>query len=213
MISVMAGEGLPVEVACRVLSVSCAGFYAWFRPPSARAVRHAWLADLIREVHAASYGTYGAKRVYAELVLGRTIRVGHNAVAMLMRRAGIQGRTGSPKRRGLPGVPTADDLVDRVFIREGPNQLWGTDLRGQGLLRGRARRLQPPCRWLVDQPSPDRRADREALGMAVEQRDAQRGKPCSIATTGRSPVHFLGVHRPRPPLRAPVLNGVSRGLL
>ena len=63
----MAGEGLPVEVACRVLGVSCAGYYAWrFRPPSARAVRHAWLTDLIREVHAASYGSLrrqaGARR-------------------------------------------------------------------------------------------------------------------------------------------------------
>ncbi len=25
----IAGEGLPVEVACRALGVSCAGFYAW----------------------------------------------------------------------------------------------------------------------------------------------------------------------------------------
>jgi len=53
----MADEGLAVEVACRVLGVSCSGFYAWrFRPPSARAVRHAWLTDVIREVHAGSYG-------------------------------------------------------------------------------------------------------------------------------------------------------------
>ena len=89
----MAGEGLPVEVCCRVLGVSCAGFYAWrFRPPSGRAVRHAWLTDLIREVHTASYGNYGAKRVHAELILGRGIQVGHNAVAMLMQRAGIAGR-------------------------------------------------------------------------------------------------------------------------
>jgi putative transposase len=56
-ISVMAGEGLPVEVACRVLGVSCPGYYVWrFRPPSARAVRHAWLTELIREIHAACYG-------------------------------------------------------------------------------------------------------------------------------------------------------------
>ena len=97
----MAGEGLPVEVACRVLDVSCSGFYAWrFRPPSARAVRHAWLTDVIREVHAASYGNYGAKRVHAELVLGRAIQVGHNAVAMLMQRAGIAGRSGPASATG-----------------------------------------------------------------------------------------------------------------
>jgi hypothetical protein len=60
-----------------VLGVSCSGFYAWrFLPPSSRAVRHAWLTDVIREVHAGSYGNYGAKRVHAELVLGRSIGVG-----------------------------------------------------------------------------------------------------------------------------------------
>ena len=54
---------------------------------------------MIREVHAASYGNYGAKRVHAELVLGRGIRVGHNAVAMLMQRACIAGRSGARSSR------------------------------------------------------------------------------------------------------------------
>jgi putative transposase len=125
----MASEGLPAEVACRVLDVSSAGYYAWrFRPPSARAVRHAWLTDLIREVHAASYGSYGAKRVHVELVLGRWIQVGHNAVAMLMRRAGIAGRNGARTWRGVPGVASAEDLVDRQFRRSRPNELWPTDI-------------------------------------------------------------------------------------
>jgi transposase InsO family protein len=159
----MAGEGLPVEVACRVLAVSCAGFYAWrFRPPSARSVRHAWLTDVIREVHAASYGNYGAKRVHAELVLGRGVSVGHNAVAMLMQRAGIAGRSGAHKRWRDSGLATAADLVDRVFVRERPNQLWVTDItehptrEGKVYLRGRTRRLQPPRGRLVNQPQPDR---------------------------------------------------------
>ena len=48
----MAGEGIPVEVACRVLDVSVSGYYAWLtRAPSPRAIRHAWLTDLITEVH------------------------------------------------------------------------------------------------------------------------------------------------------------------
>jgi len=61
----------------------------------------------------ASYRTYGAKRVYAELTLSRGIEVGHNAVAMLMSRAGIAGHTGAPKWKGS-GAPTAEDLVPPV---------------------------------------------------------------------------------------------------
>jgi putative transposase len=56
----MAAEAIPVEVACRVLDVSTSGYYAWLsRPPSQRAIRHAWLTDLIVQVHQDSRGTYG----------------------------------------------------------------------------------------------------------------------------------------------------------
>jgi putative transposase len=61
----MAAEGIPVEIACRVLDVSTSGYYAWrSRPPSARSIRHAWLTDRIVEVHQRSRGTYGALRVH-----------------------------------------------------------------------------------------------------------------------------------------------------
>jgi hypothetical protein len=39
-------------------------------PPSQRVIRQAWLTDQIRAVHTASRGTYGARRVHAELTLG-----------------------------------------------------------------------------------------------------------------------------------------------
>jgi hypothetical protein len=81
----MAAENHAVELACRVLAVSESGFYAQRgRAPSARAIRHAALTDLIRRVHADSRGIYGARRVYAELTLGHGIAVGRCAVEMLM---------------------------------------------------------------------------------------------------------------------------------
>ena len=73
--------------------------------------------------------TYGAPRVHAELRLGYGIRVGHNAVAMLMRRAGLQGLSGSRgSRRRIRPLDTPADLVDRNFVRHQPDQLWVTDV-------------------------------------------------------------------------------------
>src|SRR5437773_2208179 len=111
----MGRRGYPAELRRRALDWVAAG-------KSVAGV--GGLPDVIREVHAASYGSYGAKRVYAELVLGRGIEVGHNAVAMLMQRAGIAGRNGARRWRGVPGAPTAEDLVDRQFRRAQPNELW-----------------------------------------------------------------------------------------
>ena len=101
----MRTEGLPTQVACRVLEVSESGFYAWqSRPPSARSPRHAWLTDMIRHIHQQSRGTYGALRVHAELRVGHRITVGHNAVAMPMQEPallvilGTDGPDGGPAR-------------------------------------------------------------------------------------------------------------------
>jgi putative transposase len=66
--------------------VSRSGYYDWAgRAPSLRAIRHAWLTDLIGTIHQASRATHGSPRVHAELVHG--ITVGRNIVSLLMRRA------------------------------------------------------------------------------------------------------------------------------
>ena len=60
----MTNEGHPVEVSTRVCSVSNSGFYAWRdRPPSQRSIRRSWLTDQIIDIHIASRGTYGVRRV------------------------------------------------------------------------------------------------------------------------------------------------------
>ena len=154
---VIVSEGLPAQRACRVVGVSESGYYAWrSRPPSARTIRHAWLTDLIRQIHKTSRDTYGAPRVHAELTMGHGVTVGHNAVAMLMRRAGLAGLPGNRCRKPrIVGAPSAADLVDRDFARKEPDQLWVTNItehrtpRRQGLLRGGTRRVQPTSGRLV----------------------------------------------------------------
>lgn len=159
----MAAEGLPVDVCCRVLNVSVSGYYAWRnRPPSARSLRHAWLTEQIRQVHTASRGIYGAGRVHAELRLGHGIIVGHNAVEMLMRRAGLKGLPNRRRPRPKHQTPTAADLVNRDFTRTAPNPAMGhrhhraSDPRGQGLLRRRVGHLLTQGRRLVHRRRPDR---------------------------------------------------------
>jgi len=195
----MAAEGIPVEVACRVLDVSTSGYYAFrSRPPSPRAIRHAWLTDLIYQVHQASRGTYGALRVHAELRLGRGIMVGHNAVALLMRRAGLAGATGRPKWRHAKPDQIAADLVDRNFTRSEPNQLWVTDITEHPTREGKlycavvldacSRRV---VGWSID-ATPTAALVTNALGMAIQTerhrlgRSSTRIRGCS-SRPGRSP--------------------------
>jgi putative transposase len=66
--------------------------------------------------------------VHAELVMGRSITVGHNAVPMLMHRAGLKGLPGSQRRRSRHQTPTVRDLVEREFARTEPDQLSVTDI-------------------------------------------------------------------------------------
>jgi putative transposase len=179
VIQVMAAEGLPVQVACGVLGVSVSGFYAWQgRPPSQRAVRHAWLTDLICQIHTDFRGVYGARRVHAEPTLGHGIGVSHGTVELLMRRAGIQGVSGRPRWRRAPNVPTAGDLVDRQFHRDRPDQLWVTDITEHPTREGKvycAVVLDVFSRlvvgWSIDSAATATLVT-NALGMAIDQRNS-----------------------------------------
>ena len=164
------------------LGVSESGYYeALRRAPSVRVIRHAWLTDQIRDVHAVSRGTYGARRVHAELTLGRGLAVSHGTIELLMQQAGIQGVTGRPRwRRPRPDL-IAKDLVQRDFTRSGPNQLWVTDITEHHTREGKvycavvldvyARRV---VGWSID-ASPTAALVTHALGMAIDSRRPPSG--------------------------------------
>jgi hypothetical protein len=98
---------------------------------------------VIREVHVASRGTYGYRRVHAELTLGMGITVCERTVSVLMTQAGLYGLPGPIRVKRLRGVVTADDLVNRKFHRLRPNELWVTDIE-RNTERGRDGCTAPP---------------------------------------------------------------------
>ena len=87
----------------RVLDVSTSGYDAMAPQPASGGPNKAG-TDLIRAIHAARQGTYGAPRVWAELLMAHGVSCSRKRVARLMRQMGLQKdrRTG----RSLTGIPT-----------------------------------------------------------------------------------------------------------
>jgi putative transposase len=115
---------------CRVAGVSRSSFYAWrARPLSAQATANAELLVEIREIHAASRGTYGAPRVKGQL-RHRGIRVSRHRVARLMAAHGLVGVHGRRRwRRGRnPKMVPAPDLLQRDFTAERSDLRWVADI-------------------------------------------------------------------------------------
>jgi putative transposase len=183
VINSLAGQGFDVQHACLMLGVSVSGYYDWkVRPPSARTLRHAWLAGEIAQVHKDSAGTYGRLRITAELRYGRDIHVGREQVALIMKRLGIYGL---PKRR-LPrgarvGKASSLDLVRRRFQADGPDRLWMTDITEHPTREGKVyccAVIDAFSRMVVGWSIDSRQTGllvTNALGMALRRRSPQQG--------------------------------------
>ena len=121
----------PVRLLCETLEVSPAGYYAWHgRPASAREQRRDTLLVEIRAVHAEVKARYGSPRIHAELVArGQSCCV--NSVARLMQGNGIAAKAAREFRGPTDSnhdVPVADNLLDRQFDPQPPNESWVGDI-------------------------------------------------------------------------------------
>nr|WP_123600245.1 IS3 family transposase [Micromonospora sp. Llam0] len=114
----------PVDFMCEQLGVSRSGYYEWrTRPDSATATRRAHLRSAIEEVFAASDGTYGHRRVHAQL-RRQGVSAGPELVRQLMRELGLVPCQPRPRRWGLTqsSSGTVPDLVGREFTADAPGE-------------------------------------------------------------------------------------------
>jgi putative transposase len=89
----------PVAWMCGALGVSRSGFHAWLtRSPSQRSHDDEVIGARVKASHVGSYCTYGARRVWHDL-LAEGISCGLHRANRLMQ---VQGLRARPRRRGLP---------------------------------------------------------------------------------------------------------------
>jgi putative transposase len=121
----------PIEWMCGALGVSRGGFYAWLtRPRSARAIGDEEVAGKVRASFLASDRTYGARRVWHDMIEAG-INCGLHRIERLMGQQALRAR---PRRRRLPPDPgerqagaVAHNVLDRAFEAPAPNRKWIAD--------------------------------------------------------------------------------------
>lgn len=124
-----------VEQICRVLPISPSSYYeqnARLHDASRLPQRHqrdAYLCNEIKRVYEENFEVFGARKVW-EALCKKDIVVARCTVERLMRQLGLRGTTRGPDP--VTTKPNAkderpEDLVDRKFHADGPNQLWVAD--------------------------------------------------------------------------------------
>jgi transposase InsO family protein len=124
-----------VEPICGMLRIAPLAYHAHVlrRADPARASPRARqdlvLMEWIRRVHAASFGVYGARKVWRQL--GREgVAVARCTVERLMRRMGLRGVVRGRETRTTiadKASPCPADKVNRQFRAPRPNVLWVSD--------------------------------------------------------------------------------------
>ncbi|NCA95422.1 MAG: IS3 family transposase, partial [Methanomicrobia archaeon] len=83
----------------------------------------------IRDIFNKNKGRYGVRRVWATL-RNEGISINHKKVQRLMNEMSLSGRRKRQKYHSYIGVVglVADNLVNRNFVADRPNQKWTTDV-------------------------------------------------------------------------------------
>jgi putative transposase len=120
----------PVSKLCRWLGVTPSGYYAWrTRPESAHRRRDRQLKVVIKASFDAHKSRYGSPRIDGDLQDAKE-PVSKKRVARLMQEDGLTAR---PRKRFKHTTmsdhdqPVADNVLDRQFTADTPNQRWVGD--------------------------------------------------------------------------------------
>jgi putative transposase len=116
---------------CSVLGVSKSGYFKWIkRPKSDRQKRHEKLSQEILQTHLEHKQRYGSVKI-AKTLNQRGVKVSERTVSRIMTENGWKSCTVKKYKattNSKHNHPVSENVLDRQFKADKPNQLWVTDI-------------------------------------------------------------------------------------
>ena len=125
----LAADGIPVAVTCRVLKLSRQPYYRWLAQPVTGAeLKTAHRANALFDAHRDD-PEFGY-RFLADEARDHGVTMSERTAWKICSQNRWWSAFGKKRTRSSkhPGPPVHDDLVQRVFTAEGPNELWLADI-------------------------------------------------------------------------------------
>jgi len=126
-----AANGLRVARLCEALGVSRSAYYAWDgRPESERSKRRTKVTEQVRDEFHSSHMIPGSRKI-AKKLSRDGFPASHKMVANIMRENNWQSKVSRKYKattNSQHNLPVAENLLDRQFTADRPNQKWLTDL-------------------------------------------------------------------------------------
>lgn len=124
-------ESHSVDMMCRLLSVSCSGYYAWYeRPPSWRRQRNEALKIKIKHIFDEEKSRAGAQRISKRLTMEGDC-AGRHCVAKIMRANGWRAKAAKKYKATTNSnhrLPVSPNLLQQNFEAAKANEKWVSDI-------------------------------------------------------------------------------------
>jgi transposase InsO family protein len=121
----------PVKLLCRLLDVQRSAWYEWRdRPGKVIAPEELALRRRMKELFAASRGSLGSRTMMKNL-REEGFEIGRDRTRRLMKRLKLTVRQKRKYRVTTDSnhsLPVAENVLNREFCPQAPNQVWGTDI-------------------------------------------------------------------------------------
>ncbi len=120
-----------MQLLCEIAGIPRSSYYKWLnRKPSSRELENQHLMDVMTALYEKVGGIYGYRRLTLHMRRQTEQQINHKRIRRLMKLKGIQSVIRRKRKRYARSAPqqVAENLLNRQFHAEAPNEKWVTDV-------------------------------------------------------------------------------------